>query len=38
MTLFGRSNEIDIDIRTEYMQQQKGLISTIKPSDGKQTK
>lgn len=35
MNLFGRNSEIDIDIRTEYMTQQKGLMSTIKPSDSK---
>ena len=35
MNLFGRNTEIDIDIRTEYMAQQKGLNSTIKPSESK---
>lgn len=30
MSLFGRNSEVDLDIRMEYVQKEKGLKSTIK--------
>jgi hypothetical protein len=30
MSLFGRSNEVDYDLRAEYLQKEKGLMSTIR--------
>jgi hypothetical protein len=38
MNLFGRSSEIDLDIRAEYIQQHKGLMSTIKQAETKSGK
>lgn len=32
MTLFGRNSDVDIDIKHEYLQQQKGLASGFKSS------
>lgn len=36
MNLFGRNSEIDIDLRAEYLQKEKGLTSTLKlPEDSR---
>ena len=35
MSLFGRSSEVDVDIKMEYLQKEKGLSSTLKRSPEK---